>query len=122
MYNEHFSKFIDGAYMTGFPYAIEVSAYNGPLLEFTSYHAVKTMRDAWIWFNKNVGRFIEDLPEEADGMNLYGTIWKASDNDILGIRHDLICNIGVWDRGSWRDVNRATWTPEGVDYTYEHYR
>lgn len=120
MYNEYFAKFIDGAYMTGFPYVVEVSAYHSSNLEMTAYHAVKTMREAWYWFNKRAGEFMADLPET--GSNLYGTIWKAKADDVLGIRHDLICNIGVWDRGSWRDVNRLDRIKEGVDYTYEHYR
>lgn len=104
MYNKSLSNFIDSANRAGYPYSLEISIYIANQVEYLEYRSFKTMRDAWRYLAKKAGEIWKDFPEADSGDMMWGSIWKAGKPYLNTFEHDLICNVGSWDKGSFRNV------------------
>lgn len=104
MYNKSLANFIDSANRAGYPYSLEISVYLADRIEYLEYRSFKTMRDAWKYVARAAGEIWKDFPEADTGAVVYGTIWKAGKPYLNTFEHDLICNVGSWDKGSFRSL------------------
>lgn len=104
MYNESFRQFLDSSKRAGYPYSVEISVQLDGRVDYLEYRSFKTMREAWYFVAKMGGEIWKDFPAELGALCMMGSIWKAGKPFYDSFEHDLICNVGSWDRGKWRNM------------------
>lgn len=99
-------EFIDSAFNAGFPYVMEIQAKLDGKLDITELGSYKESVYAWRDAMKNLGeifRWYDGV--EKDRVTAVAHIWKCEPGTARN-RHTLICTIGSFDHGSYRNVIR----------------
>lgn len=97
--------FIDSAFKAGFPYVLEIEVKVDGRLDGVELRSYKDSATAWRVASRKMGKIFELYKE--DNAVAYGHIWKCSAGDGILNWHDLICTIGSYDHGSYRNVTRS---------------
>lgn len=104
--NRNIYDFIDSAYAAGFPYVLEIQTKIDGRLDLTEVRSYKDCVYAWRDASKCLGdvyRWYNE--EEKERVKAFAHIWKCEPGAYIN-NHKLICTIGSFDGGEYRNVIR----------------
>lgn len=102
-------KFLSSSYQAGYPFVLEMEVKLEGIVDLADIRSFKTMREAWYAASRRMGELLQWYPdEEKEKAVCFGKIWKTAPHKYIEGRLDdnLICTIGSFSGGSWRNMVR----------------
>lgn len=97
-------QFMDSALKAGYPYVLEIEVKVAGEVDYVYYKSYKDCVLAWRDASRLLGQAFNAYEYDEHAM-AFAQIWRVS-GDLLFNKHDLICTIGAFDKGSARNVVR----------------